>query len=226
MTLTLGGVARGVRRLAPIAAFVVPFGFAYGIAAVDHGMSSLQAIGSSTFVFGGAVQFAILDLWSTDMSVLSVVLVALAVSARHIMFGAALSPWVNQIRPRKRLLAITWLSDPNFADSRRAFADDETDVGILVGGGVALWTCWVIGTAIGAVSGEALADPTRYGVDAVMPVFFASLVIPDLRARSTWAFASVAAFVAVATDPVLPAGWNIVLAALAGGMIGMLHEHS
>ncbi|MEX0284717.1 MAG: AzlC family ABC transporter permease [Paracoccaceae bacterium] len=219
--LTRAGILRGARQLAPLSLFVIPFGLAYGVAAVEAGMSAAQAITASALTFSGAAQFTALDLWGPDISLIALVLVTLAVSARHVIMGAALSPWVNQLGSQQRVLSAVFLSDPNFAHTHYALKQGQRDVGVLIGSGAIGWAAWVIGTAIGAIGGNQLGDPAAYGIDVLMPVYFAALVLPRVQARSQWAFAGVAALVAVVLDPVLPSGWNVILAAIAGGLVGV-----
>ncbi|WP_299778425.1 AzlC family ABC transporter permease [uncultured Roseobacter sp.] len=219
--LTFSGVKRGMWQLAPLAIFVIPFGMAYGIAAIERGMSSAQAIGSSVLVFSGAAQFAVLDLWDAEMSLLAVFLVTCAVGARHILMGAALSPWVNQLGPKRRVLAATFLSDPNFAHAHKALKEDERDIGILVGSGAIFWVAWILGTAIGAIGGAQVGDPSTYGIDVIMPVYFAALIAPGVIADRRWLFVVVAALVAILAQPIVPTGWNIIAAAIAGGLVGV-----
>lgn len=222
--MTATGVRLGIRRLLPISVFVVPFGLAFGAAAVEQGLTPTQSIVMSATVFAGASQFAALDLWRAPLPHLSLALVVLAANARHIILGAALSTWVNTLSRGRRFLALSVLSDANFADSHAAFKAGATDVGILLGGGIALWTTWVLGTAIGAVAGSTIGALDRFGIDVVMVAFFAAVVAGGLKSRASIVPVATAAIVAVATLDVLPAGWNIIAAALCGGVAGALRD--
>jgi len=219
------GVRRGMRKMFALALFIVPYGMAFGVAAIDSGMSATHAVAMSVFMFSGAAQFASLDLWSSA-SVVSLLLVVLAVSARFILLGASLSPWVNKLNRPQRLAALTMLSDPNFADSLNAFQNHERDIGRLFGGGLVLWAAWIIGTTVGAVIGETFGDLERFGIDVLMPSYFAALLLAgwlsEWQGRQTWLPAVTAALVAVIGLHVLPPGWNIVGAAVAGGVVGGL----
>ncbi|MEM9223703.1 MAG: AzlC family ABC transporter permease [Pseudomonadota bacterium] len=218
---TARGILRGALRLGPIAIFIIPFGIAYGAAAIEAGMTAAQAIGTSALVFAGASQFAVLDLWDESMALATVVLVVLAVNARHVLLGAALARWLNGIPPVQRYIAATWISDANFADTQKAFEQGERDVAILLGGGLVMWVAWVAGTAFGAMGSANFVDPSRWGVDVLMPAFFAAVVAPGVTGSVVMgAAAVVAAVVAVASLPYLPAGWSVILAALAGGLVG------
>lgn len=222
VTLTPQGALRGGRRLLPIAVLTIPFGIAFGVAAMEHGLTISQAIFMSALVFSGAAQFAALDFWQAPLAFGALTMVVLALSARHVIMGAALSPWLNQLPLNKRILALSYMSNPNFADSQRAFQDGEQDVGVLLGGGLILWASWVCGTAIGALGGELIGDPATFGIDVVMPCFFAAVVAGQLGQVKALVPSLVAGVVAVALIDVVPNGWNVVLAALTGGVVTML----
>lgn len=222
VVLTLTGIWRGGRRLFPIALFTVPFGIAFGVAAIESGMTSVQAILMSLMTFSGAAQFATLDFWQEPLAFGALATVVLALNARHVIMGAALAPWVNRLPIGRRALVLGYLSDPNFADSQPLFQNGERDAGILLGGGLILWVCWVAGTAIGTLGSAELGEPTSFGVDVVMPCFFAAVVAGQLKQVSMLAPVLGASAVAVSLLDILPTGWNVVVAALVGGMIGTI----
>jgi predicted branched-subunit amino acid permease len=149
-------------------------------------------------------------------------MVVLALNARHVIMGAALSPWINRLPAWQRVLTLGYLSDPNFADSQASFQDGEKDAGVLLGGGLVLWAFWVAGTAVGAFGGNAIGDTSAFGIDVVMPCFFVSLVVARMRIGRSFAPVVTATAVSVVLLGLVPTGWNIVLAALAGGLIGAL----
>lgn len=218
------GTLRGMRGLLPISIFVIPFGIAFGVAAAEQGVSVIQAIAMSMLVFSGAAQFASLELWHKPIAFGSLALIVLAVNARHVVIGAALSPWINALPIGKRVLTLGFLSDPNFADSQPAFKSGERDIGRLLGGGLILWVNWVIGTTIGVLAGARIGDPEFYGLDVVMVCFFAATFTGRLGNRSTIVPALIASTVAALSLSIVPAGWNIILAAIAGGIGGVVFD--
>ena len=219
--LSLAGTLGGARRLLPVALFTVPFGIAFGVAASEQGLSPAQSIAMSALVFSGAAQFASLDFWREPVAYLSLGLLMLALNGRHVIMGAALFPWLRHLPLPRRLFVLGFLSDANFADSQPCFRNGGRDAGLLLGGGMAMWTAWVTGTAIGALGGHALTDLDALGLDVVMVCFFAAITAPQLFVRSSVVPVLVAAAAAVLTLSVLPAGWNILFGALAGGVTAL-----
>ncbi len=221
---TAGGIARGARRIILLAILVIPFGVAFGAAAVGAGIPPAAAVLMSATVFAGASQFAALDLVApaAGASLVSLALVVLAVNARHLVLGATIAPWAMTAPPPQRLLTLAFLSDANYVDARDAHRGGERDFGVLLGGGLMLWASWIAGTAAGAAFAAGAGALEAYGADVAMASFFAAAIAPACRRRDAAGAVALAALVAVGASSVLPAGWNIVAAAVAGGAVGAL----
>jgi len=217
---TASGVWRGCVEIAPIAAFIIPFGIAFGVAASAKGVPGEISLLMSLVVFAGASQFAALDLWHAPLPIATLALTVIAVNARHILLGAVLAPWLLRVPFIGRLAALLFLSDANFAYTIAARERGEMDAGILFGSGIAMWIVWVITTAVGVVAGSLLGDLSRFGFDAVMVTYFAAIIVGQWKGRLDlfpWVGAAVVAGIGA---HVLPAGWHIIAGALAGGAIG------
>ena len=211
-----------MRRLFPFGLFVIPFGVAYGIAATESGLTPLQATLTSAFVFTAIAQFAALDFAGEPVAYLSMGLVALALSGRHIVMGAALARPINSVPPLKRFATLALLNDANFADTQSRRAGEGVDVGALFGAGLILWIIWTVSTAVGAYGGDVIGETRAYGFHVVMPCFFAATVVSMVRPSLYLAPAVIAAIiVSVLTEPYLPTGWNVILAALIGGLFSI-----
>ena len=217
---TPNGVWRGCVEIAPIAAFIIPFGIAFGVAASAKGMAPEISIFMSFAICAGASQFALLDLWHAPLPLATLALTVLAVNARHILLGAALAPWLLQIPLFGRLAALLWLSDGSFAYTISARDRGEMDAGILFGSGASMWLIWVASTAVGALAGSFLGDLSRFGFDAVMVTYFAAVIIGQWKGTRDLFPWLAAAAVAVIGTHVLPPGWHIIAGALAGGLVG------
>jgi predicted branched-subunit amino acid permease len=207
---------RGAVEVAPLAAFVIPFGIAFGVAASSRGMSPEIGVFMSAAIFAGASQFAALDLWHAPLPLATLALTVLAVNGRLIMLSAALAPWLLKVPVVPRLAALLLLNDSNFA---YAMGRGEFDAGILFGSGLIMWVMWAVSTAVGAFAGSALGEPSRFGLDAVMVAYFTAVVVGQWKGRADLAPYVTAAGVAVAGTYVLPPGWPIIAGALAGGIM-------
>ncbi|HSI40535.1 MAG TPA: AzlC family ABC transporter permease [Xanthobacteraceae bacterium] len=221
--LTRAGVARGMVELLPVSISVVIFGIAFGIAARADGLDPRIAVLMSAMVFAGAAQFAVLDLWQTPVPWVPLMLATFAVNARHLLLGASLYSWCSRLPPLKRYGAMVLLSDPNWAMTMLAIGRGEKDAGHILGGGLTLWTAWVVGTGLGvAASGLSLHDVERYGLDLIFVAFFTCTLVGLRRGRLDDLPWLVAGGVALLAMWLLPANWHVLAGGLAGGLTGLL----
>jgi predicted branched-subunit amino acid permease len=82
---------------------------------------------------------------------------------------------------------------------------------------------WNLTTLVGAVVGNALGDPKRYGLDAAAASAFLALLWPRLKAREAQAVAVSAALVAIVLSPFVPAGVPVLAAGLTAVAVGWSH---
>lgn len=218
------GVLRGMRDIAPIGLLVVPFGLAFGVAATQKGVDPFLATLMSFLVTAGASQFAALDLWIAPLPMALILMITLAINARHLIYGAALYPWLAPLPPLQRyaILAVTTDSSWAYAVAERSRYRD--DVGILLGSSIVLWLTWTISTLLGALFGAGIGEPKRFGLDVLMVVFFATTLVGMWRGRDDvkpWLAATLGALLALW---LLPNGWHIIVGALCGGVTGVLAD--
>ena len=119
--------------------------------------------------------------------------------------------------PLRRLLEGQLVVDESWAVSRRR--DGTFDRGVLIGAGLVLYTCWVTGTAAGALGGEALGDPESLGLDAAFAALFLALLVLQVNSRRAVVAALVGGTIAFALVPFTAPGVPII-AATAGCLVG------
>lgn len=212
----------GFRQMVPIALFVLVFGAAFGLAAMQQGLGTGWTVLMSSAVFAGAAQFAVLDLWGPQVPMLTLVLTVFAINARHLLMGATLYPWLRQLPTARRYGVMALASDSNWALSMQALGRGQPGLGLLLGGGLALWVFWIIGTALGTQVGSLIADSRRWGLDMVMGCFLLAMVVGGEKNPRTLLIWAVAAGASLAAFRWLPENSHVVTGTLAGGVLGLL----
>ena len=211
-----------MQAAAPAALPIVPFGMAFGLAASEKGLSLELGMLMSITVFAGLSQLAVLELWATPLPVIPILLITLTLNLRHILYGAALTPWTRGVRAWQRNLSATVMADINWALTMQAKERGETDVGYLFGGGIVLYAIWQLGSLAGFLLGGGLGDPKQFGLDAVVISLFATTLVGLWRGRDDILPWCVAGAAALAAFEFLPPGWHIIVGAIAGGIAGVL----
>jgi 4-azaleucine resistance transporter AzlC len=206
----------GARRILPIAAAGAVFAVSFAVLAHASGFGGHAAVVMSATTFGGAAQFAAASILGTGGGVAAAVAAAALLNARYVPIGVTVAAEFRG-NPLRRLLEAQLIVDESWALSRRR--DGSYDRALLVGAGVVMYATWVGGTALGALIGDALGDPDRYGLDAAFPALFLALLVTQVRTRRALVAAVAGGGLALALIPVTPAGVPI-LAATAACLVG------
>lgn len=207
-------------RLLPISLFVVAFGAAFGLAAVQKGLEPLQTILMSTTVFAGASQFAAVDMWGSEVSLIPLIAVVFAINSRHLLMGASLYPMLRDLSPGRRYGLLLLLTDANWAVSAQEHQRGKRNLEVIFGGGLALWLAWIFGTWLGVYSGGFLKDPQSLGLDMVLGCFLLAMALGGNKSPRTLVAWTLAAVSSLAAWKWLPPNMHVVVGALAGGAIG------
>jgi len=222
-----GALEPKVRRDALVLGVAVGvFGMSFGVLATTAGLSVAQACVMSLLVFTGASQFAVVGILASGGSLASAFSSALLLAARNAAYGVALAPTFarrgsseashSSGRPGRglgrRLLAAQLVIDETTAmataQSERAAREQAFWIT-----GIAVFVCWNVSTAVGAVAGDAIGDPQAFGLDAAFPAGYAALAVPHLASRAGRVAAASGVIIALVLVPIAPAGVPIVAAA-------------
>jgi 4-azaleucine resistance transporter AzlC len=206
----------GARRIAPIGAAAAVFGASFAVLARTADFGFAASIVMSATTFAGSAQFAAASILGTGGTLAAAIVAASLLNARYAPISVTVAGEFHGSFFR-RLLEAQLIVDESWALSRRE--DGRYDRRLLVGGGLSLYVCWIGGTAVGALLGDTLGDPERYGLDAAFPALFLALLVPQVRTRRSLAAALAGAAIAFVLIPLTPAGVPII-AATAACLVG------
>lgn len=233
----------GLRASVPIALPVAAIGMSFGLLAAPL-LGSLPSIMMSAIVWSGTAQFAALSILTSGGGTALAASAGLLANTRFLPMGFAIAPSMEG-GPLRRLLTGAVLADASFVIGHRG--GGRFDISAIAWAAPLQYLPWIGGTIVGVVGADAIGDPARWGLDVLFPVFYLSLLLPDLfperfqggsrrtrgRAHSPSRHRSaapqnlrpiiVAAFAAAITlalTPVAPPGVPVLVAAVAA-LIGL-----
>jgi 4-azaleucine resistance transporter AzlC len=196
------------------------FGIVYGLAAREAGISPIEALAMSVLVLSGAAQFAAVGLIAQGAPWPSIIVLTALLNARHLLYSAALAPWLAD-RPRLQRAAMAHvLTDETFglaiAHFRRLGRADAQGYWI-----AAAFVClpWPLATLVGVLGGQVIPDPTRLGLDVVFPAAMAGLAVGLVTGRREIVAAILGGCIAVIVG--IAAG-GAAVGVVAGGLLGPL----
>ncbi|MCD2195376.1 AzlC family ABC transporter permease [Actinomycetospora endophytica] len=223
-------VRHGCRDAAAVVLAYVPFGVTLGATLARTGVNPLTAWASSPLMFGGAAQLLSVQLLDAGANAIVVILGALVVNARMLLYSASLAPHAGDWPARWRWAGAYLLADPVYAVAVARFSrpdrggDGRVRLTYYLAVGLTFWVGWMGLTGAGALLAGVL--PASLSLELAAPLTFLLLLLPMLADRAAYAAAAVGGGVAVLASG-LPLGLGLLLGAAAGvtagGLIGARH---
>jgi predicted branched-subunit amino acid permease len=222
---SLTGLRLGARLALPFLPGTAVFAAAFGTIAAQKGLTLGDAVLMSAVVFAGASQLVAMEVWAEPLTlgtIASIAVVTGIVNMRFLLMTASLRPWMGPLPAWQTYPAMLTTTDANWLVAIRYHNDGGRDAAVFLGVALALWVFWVGATVPGYLLGAVVSDPKRFGLDLVMPAFFAAMMIPLWRGPRRGIGWAVAGLVGLAASYLVPGWWFIVIGAVTGAVLGGL----
>jgi len=221
------GAIEGVIAVSPVIVSLFATGIVFGTLAAQKGLTLLDAVAMSGFVYGGLAQIVSLQSWPQELTlsaILTLMLVTLTVNLRFFLMSLTFRPWFGGLPAWQAYPILFFVTDVGWLRAMRYRAEGGSDVAFFLAGGMFLHAVWLVSTAAGVEFSSWLTNPRAFGIDLLLPIFFATLLIPawhGLRRAMPWLIAGV---VAVAVHWLVGGYWYIIAGAVSGavsaGLVG------
>lgn len=218
----------GARAAIPSLVATGAWGLVTGVAMVRTGLTEWQAIGMSLFVFAGSAQLAALPLIAADAPIWVILLTALVLNLRFVIFSAGLFPYLRRLPLKKRLVLGYLTADFGFAVSMATWVEHPHEergstrqLWFLAGVTGSTWLVWQVLSIAGITLGAQV--PTTWGLDFLPIVSLIALTIPMITGKPALVGVVVAAVIAVLATP-LPLKLGLLTAVIIGVAAAMAAE--
>lgn len=225
----LNDVRKGAILNLPVIASVMAYGFVCGILCRQVGMVFWQVAALGGLMYSGTAQLVLAGMWTTNAGVIAALFAVLAISLRYLLITATCAPLLKPFPVLTRYLIISVVADENWGVVMAHRDRDTIGGALLLGGGLALWSSWMVSTLSGWYFGAGINDPARYGLDFAFTAVFLSLVIIMARNSKVRPLVPIicAAIAAIITDYLVGGSWPIIVAGLAGALAAAaIHQES
>lgn len=200
----------------------IPFALAYALVAQSAGFSPWETVLSSLLIFAGSAQLVTVNLVAGGAGIVSIIVTALLLNLRHILYGFSIDRALSREERRARPLLAFLLTDEMYGLWMRERLAGRGSLAFALGVGVSLYVDWNLSTAAGAAFGALLPDPERIGLDFIFPLSFLALLLPLLRSRIAVVVAAVAGAIVLFVAPFASSGVSFLAAAIGAAAAGAL----
>ncbi|THF63000.1 branched-chain amino acid ABC transporter permease [Pseudothauera nasutitermitis] len=218
------GAAEGFRAFLPLSVGLIPWAVVTGVAMRSIGLSPLEAMGMNLLVYAGTAQLGTLPLIAVGAPLWLLVLTALVLNLRFVIFSAALAPaFADASRPR-RVFSSYLLVDGVFAvlSERLLRADDARwRWGCFLAPSLWCWLLWQIFTAVGVFGAGIL--PRDWSLEFMATIALMVMLVPMCATRPMLVAALVGGLATVFARG-LPLKLGMIVGILAGIAAGFAAE--
>jgi predicted branched-subunit amino acid permease len=215
------GLWPGIVAIGPMLPGIMAFGMAFGALCAQKQFSLAEVEVMMGSVYGGLSQFVAVQSWPgtlTPSSIATLALLTLTVNIRFALMSATLRPWFGTLPPWQAYPSMLLVTDGGWLAAMRYRDHGGANASFYLGGALALYLLWLVAAIPGFLLAGQLTDPRKYGVDLVMPAFYAAMLVPawkGTRRAIPWAVSGV---VALLVHWLLPGWWFIIAGALSGSL--------
>ncbi len=211
-------VARVRRQALSVGVATGAYGVSFGALSVASGLDVWQTVALSTLMFTGGSQFALIGVVGGGGSGAAAVAAATLLGVRNGLYALQVREFLG-VGGLRRIAAAQLTIDESTAVGIAQDTDPARRQGFWETG-IAVFCFWNLFTLIGAVVGNALGDPRRWGLAAAPAAACCARLGPRLHAREPVAAAAIAVVLTVVTVPFAPAGVPVLVAGLAAVLVG------
>ena len=219
------GAQEGFRAFLPLSVGLIPWALVTGISMVSIGFTPVQAMGMNIIVFAGTAQLGTLPLIAAGAPLWLIVVTALVLNLRFVIFSAAIAQGFHDVSGRTRWLAGHLLTDGVFAvclNKMLEHPDRHWRLGFYLAPSLWSWLLWQTFALVGVLAAESI--PRHWSLEFMATIALIVLLLPMAKLRPMLVAAVTGGAAAVALRG-LPLRLGIIVAIIAGIAAGFAAEH-
>ncbi|SIT69026.1 AzlC family ABC transporter permease [Edaphobacillus lindanitolerans] len=214
------GFKAGLKSGSMIAIGYFPIALTFGLLAKTTGLSIIEAVGMSIFVFAGASQYIALSLIAGKVDPLVIVLNTFIVNIRHFLMTASLNEKMQPETRWKKAVYAFGVTDETFSVIS-THGEGRVRTSYAAGVIIMAYGSWVIFTGVGHVIGANLPLFLQAAMSIALYAMFVALLVPSMKGNRK---VVMLALTAAALNGfffwtgLLSTGWAIMVSTLASAI--------
>jgi 4-azaleucine resistance transporter AzlC len=218
---------QGVRDCIPTLFAYISIGFACGVVCKTAGMTFIQIVGMSTFIYAGSSQFIAASMIASMASVPNIIITVFLVNLRHLLMSASAAPYFKNNSFLKNFTVGALLTDETFAlASSKGSVEGNINYKWMLGVNITAYLNWILATGVGAIFGNLIPDYKKVGLDFALSAMFIGLLIASAREnkkiKQTMIIILTSAAALLILCKIFSTNTAITAAAIVGALIGVV----
>ncbi|RAS86082.1 AzlC family ABC transporter permease [Priestia endophytica] len=174
--------SQGVKDCIPTLLGYISIGLAAGVVGVASHLSVMEVALLSILVYAGAAQFVICALLASHSSISAIILTTFIINLRHLLLSSTLAPHFSQHSLLKNIGIGMLVTDESFGVASSKIAKNEKLTDRWVNGlNITAYIFWILSCTVGALFGNLISNPEKFGLDFALTAMFIALLILQLE---------------------------------------------
>ncbi|URZ86892.1 AzlC family ABC transporter permease [Floricoccus penangensis] len=168
----------GIKDTLPTVFGFIGIAMAFGVIGKSAGLSTFLVGLMSILVYAGSAQFITVSMLAAASPILPIILSTFLVNSRMILMSMTLAPYFKNESLGKNILLGSLLTDESFglAVNKLNFTNDKLSFSWLNASNTVAYLTWVISSILGAILGNFISDPKKFGLDFALVAMFIGLL--------------------------------------------------
>ncbi|MBO0450493.1 AzlC family ABC transporter permease [Enterococcus sp. MJM12] len=168
----------GVKACVPTMLGYIGIGFAAGVVEKGVGLSLLEILLLSLFVYAGSGQFIICGLLAIQAPISTIILTVFLVNSRHFLMSLSVTSYFKPYSILNNIGIGTLLTDESYGVLTTALQEKRPLTAKWMHGlNVAAYLTWTLANVCGGLLGQFIPDPNRFGLDFALTAMFLGLCL-------------------------------------------------
>lgn len=172
-------IKKAFKDSSPVMFGYFPIAITFGILAESAGVSGLEGLLMSIFVYAGASQFMAVSMISSGIAVSSIILATLFMNFRHFIMSASIKPKLNITNKKLYPVIGFFLTDETY--SVLIMKEELHDEKYIFFFQLFCYMSWVSGTLTGYLTGMFIPEIIVKGLGIALYSLFVALIIPSCK---------------------------------------------
>ena len=204
----------------PVVLGYLPIGFAYGVLAINAGLTPFETIAMSIIVYAGSAQLMAVSLFAAGINPFSIIATTFIVNLRHLLMSASLAPYLERWQKSQVAAFCYELTDESFGVHSLRFARGENAAPQTLAINLTCQLAWVAGTVLGVLAGGLIQDVKPFALDYALPAMFIALLILQIKDKLHLLVAVAGGLLSIGLWLGHVTQWNVILATVLAATLG------
>ena len=183
ITFYIKDILTGAGLVLPVLLVYFAIGITFGVVSIESGISPINTLLMSLFVYAGTAQLVAVQLIGIEASAFSIISTIFVINSRFLVMSSSISPYFEKFSLWQKFLYGIEITDATYAIHSNRFKNRSIRKLEIYTTNIVGHIVWVLSTLIGVFLGNISFDLKEFGADFAMTAMFIGLMIPLITNR-------------------------------------------